>query len=66
MNKKYNILNLDCGHCAMKLENAINELDCVNSCSINFATSTMILDFNKEELFVLNQVPYLIFLRLFY
>ena len=60
MNKKYNILNLDCGHCAMKLENAINELDCVNSCSINFATSTMILDFNKEELFVLNQVKQVI------
>lgn len=40
--KKVIILEeLECAHCAAKMENAVKELDGVESCSVNFLTQKM-------------------------
>ena len=35
---------LDCANCAMKIEKGVGNIEGVNSCSVNFATKTMILE----------------------
>ena len=42
---------LDCANCAMKIEKGVGNIEGVNSCSVNFATKTMILETaqNKEN-----------------
>lgn len=42
---------LDCANCAMKIEKGVGNIEGVNSCSVNFATKTMILETaqNKNE-----------------
>lgn len=44
MKKTYKLNNLDCAHCAAKMENAIGRIEGVNSCSINFMTQKLVLD----------------------
>ena len=43
MVKTYRI-EVDCANCAAKCQEAINKLDFVNSCEINFMTQKMIVD----------------------
>ena len=38
--KKYEIADLDCAHCAQRIEDAVNKLDGV-SCRLSFALSQM-------------------------
>ncbi|KEK21624.1 heavy metal translocating P-type ATPase [Bacillus gaemokensis] len=47
---------LDCANCAMKIEKGVGGLEGVSSCSVNFATKTMILETeqNKENNVVAN------------
>ncbi|MEH7458022.1 heavy metal translocating P-type ATPase [Bacillus sp. JJ1127] len=49
--RKLVLEGLDCANCAMKIEKGVGGLDGVSSCSVNFATKTMILETeqNKEN-----------------
>ena len=38
--KKYEVENLDCAHCAQRIEDAVNRLEGV-SCKLTFALGTM-------------------------
>ena len=42
--KKYQIKNLDCANCAMKIEREVQAMEGVRFASLNFATATMHLD----------------------
>ena len=41
MKKTYKLENLDCAHCAAKMETAIGGIDGVDECSISFMTQKM-------------------------
>lgn len=51
MKKKFKIENLDCGHCAAKLEGALAKIEGVNEVKVNFLTSKVSLDIEdcREE-----------------
>lgn len=48
MQKKFKLVNLECAHCAAKMERNILKLDNVNSCTINFMLETLIIDINDD------------------
>ncbi|MBE7042113.1 MAG: heavy-metal-associated domain-containing protein [Ruminococcaceae bacterium] len=50
MKKVYRIENLDCAHCAAKMEQAIGKLDGVESVSISFLTQKLILNTEESKL----------------
>jgi Cd2+/Zn2+-exporting ATPase len=49
--KKLMLEGLDCANCAMKIEKGVGNIEGVTSCSVNFATKTMLLETpqNKES-----------------
>lgn len=47
--KKYKLLNMDCASCAAKIESGLAKLDEVKFVSVNFATSTLVLDARDPE-----------------
>lgn len=47
--RKYTLQNIDCAHCAMKIEGAIAELDGVDNVIVTFATKTLSLESNLDE-----------------
>ncbi|MEY8562303.1 cation transporter [Eggerthellaceae bacterium 3-80] len=49
MRKSFKLQDLDCANCAAKMENAINEIEGVNSASISFMTSKLVLDANDDQ-----------------
>ena len=49
MKKTFKLTDLDCAHCAAKMEEAIAKIDGVNSVSINFMTQKMKLDASDER-----------------
>ena len=49
MKKTFSIENLECAHCAQKLEDGIKKLDGVNSASVNFFAQKLILDADDER-----------------
>ncbi len=50
MIKTYRLEELDCANFAAKMENAIKELDGVNSVSVSFFTQKMIIDAEDGKL----------------
>ncbi|WNS47023.1 heavy metal translocating P-type ATPase [Paenibacillus sp. MMS20-IR301] len=42
--RKWILEGLDCANCAMKIENKVKKIEGINSCSVNFATKTMMLE----------------------
>ncbi|NLJ90133.1 MAG: heavy-metal-associated domain-containing protein [Clostridiales bacterium] len=50
MKKKFRLENLGCANCAAKMEDRINKLDGVESVSINFMTTRMIIEADKEKM----------------
>ena len=54
---KYNINNLDCANCAKKVEDGLNKCNNLNNVIVNFSTSTLSYESNKEiELNNLNKL----------
>lgn len=47
MIKTYKI-EVDCAHCAAKMEDAVNKLEGVNKATINFLTQKLILDTDAD------------------
>jgi len=44
MKKKFNLQDLDCANCAVKMEAAIKKIDGVNDAGVNFLTQKMTID----------------------
>lgn len=44
MKKTFILEDLDCANCAAKIEKAVQALDGVNTASVNFMTTKMVLD----------------------
>jgi len=49
MKKTFELEDLDCAHCALKMEEAIKKLDGVNDASVNYMTQKMILDADDDK-----------------
>ncbi len=56
MQKTYHIENLDCANCAAELENALREIEGVNSVSVNFMSQKLVIDFAADEKAVMKEV----------
>lgn len=54
MKKKFKVENLDCAHCAAKMEDAIKKIPGVEDVSMNFMTQKLTLEiadgYNMEEI----------------
>ncbi|MDE7207486.1 MAG: cation transporter [Lachnospiraceae bacterium] len=44
MKKKFKLEDLDCAHCAAKMEEAIKKIEGVNDASVNFLAQKMTVD----------------------
>lgn len=44
MKKTLKLTDLDCGHCAMKIEDAVRKLEGVKNVQVNFLAEKMILE----------------------
>ena len=44
MKKSFKMVDLECAHCAAKMEDAIRKLEGVNDVSISFMTQKLVLD----------------------
>lgn len=56
MKRRYTLENLGCANCAAKMEDKIKDLDGVNSVTVNFITTKMVLDVEDDKFdSVLNQ-----------
>ena len=49
MKKVFKVKNLECAHCAAKMQKEIEKLDGVNSASVSFLTQKFILDAIDEK-----------------
>lgn len=57
MKKKYKLQDLDCAHCAAKMEEAIKKIDGVNDAAISFMTQKLTIDADDEKFdSIMNQV----------
>ena len=56
MKRRYTLENLGCANCAAKMEEKLTDLDGVNSVTVNFITTKMVLDVEDDKFdSVLNQ-----------
>ena len=49
MKKTYLLKNLNCAHCAAKIQDAIGKIEGVKEVQINFMTTKMILEADSKE-----------------
>ena len=49
MKKKFKLEDLDCAHCAAKMEEAIKKIEGVNDASVNFLAQKMTVDAVDER-----------------
>lgn len=49
MKKKFKLEDLDCAHCAAKMEEAIKEIDGVNDANVSFLAQKMTIDAVDEK-----------------
>ena len=50
MKRSYKLKNLGCANCAAKMERQIGALEHVNSCTIAFMTTKMVLDADESHI----------------
>ncbi len=50
MKKTYKLQNLECAHCAAKMETAINKMADVDACTISFMTQKMTIETTEDKL----------------
>ena len=44
MKKTIKLIDLDCGHCAAKIQKAVQKIDGVNDVEVNFLSQKMVLE----------------------
>lgn len=47
--KTYKMEDLDCANCARKMQDAVNKLEGVEECEINFMMQKMTVSFNEDD-----------------
>ena len=55
MKKIYKIEDLDCAHCAAKIEQAISELDGVENAAVSFLSQKITLEVNEDKINEIDQ-----------
>ena len=46
----YKLSNIDCASCALKIEDGINRLDGIQSCTMNFMFMKLIVNFDENQI----------------
>ncbi len=49
MRKMYRFENIDCAHCAQKVQEAIKKVEGVKDCVLNFLAQKMVLEFDLVD-----------------
>ncbi|NLL93571.1 MAG: heavy-metal-associated domain-containing protein [Clostridiales bacterium] len=49
MEKTYKIKNLECAHCALKMERALGKISGVENVSINFMTQKLLIEAEEDK-----------------
>ncbi len=49
MKKIFKMKELDCAHCADRMEQAISKIEGINSVSVNFMAQKMVIDADDEK-----------------
>lgn len=49
MKKSFKIVDLDCAHCAAKMEEGIKKLSGVNDATVNFLAQKLVLDAEDDK-----------------
>lgn len=49
MKKSYKLTDLDCAHCAAKMENAINKIDGVQKATISFMAQRLTIEADESR-----------------
>lgn len=49
MKKTFKMQNLDCAHCAAKMEDAIKKIPGVNDATVSFMTQKLSLDYDETK-----------------
>ena len=49
MRKMYKFENVDCAHCAQKIQDSIKKIDGVRDCVLNFLAQKMVLEFDLAD-----------------
>ncbi len=49
MKYRYNLKNLDCGNCALKIEKKLNEDKRINNAKVNFNTLKLVFETNEKN-----------------
>ena len=49
MKKKFNLIDLDCANCALKMETAIKKIDGVNDASVSFIGQKLTIDADDDR-----------------
>ncbi|NLL79013.1 MAG: heavy metal transporter [Clostridiales bacterium] len=50
MKKTYILEDLDCAHCAAKIETAVGKLDGVEKCTLTFLTQKLVIEAEEEKI----------------
>ncbi|MBO5291613.1 MAG: cation transporter [Lachnospiraceae bacterium] len=50
MKKTYILEDLDCAHCAAKIETAVSRLDGVEKCTVTFLTQKLVIEAEEEKI----------------
>ena len=50
MKKTIKLIDLDCGHCADKIQKAVQKIDGVNTASMSFMTQKLVIDAEPEKM----------------
>lgn len=58
--RKLVLEGLDCANCAMKIEKGVGNLEGVSSCTVNFATKTMVLETEQNKEHVITEAKQLV------
>ncbi|MBR2675022.1 MAG: cation transporter [Mogibacterium sp.] len=48
MKRKYKLVDLDCAHCAAKMEEAVRKIEGVKDASVSFMTQKMMIEADDE------------------
>lgn len=49
MKKTFKLLDLDCAHCAAKIEDSVRKIEGVASAEVNFLNQKMVLEADQEH-----------------
>ena len=50
MKKKFKITGLDCGHCASRLEEALNKISGIENAKVNFLTQKVTIEATDDNM----------------